>query len=247
MSRSTLGDTDILKLTKFSPPDSKGRVQLNITLPSGRVIKSTDWLVPSELKGKVLITWAASVREQDSLDIAEREEQDRLKADARRSGGKPSGVQPEEAAPAGDSTKKSFGTGTPTLPDDPGEMIKDKLTFLLKRAGELDKIIYEHTEQLRETHTLIAKWTKVADGLGIELSPSSDVPSNSSEGSNGTKTIEEPEPHTSGNGGDTSTDGGARDSKGSGGRGKRGPRAKRSAKRDPNRDSSSSSEAVKHD
>jgi hypothetical protein len=71
MSRSVLNDSTILRETKFSDADTKGRRQLSFTLPSGRVVKSSDWLVPSEIKGRVLISWADAIRAEDTADILE--------------------------------------------------------------------------------------------------------------------------------------------------------------------------------
>lgn len=250
MSQSTLSDTDIFRITTYSDPDDKGRVQLRCKLPSGRTITSTDRLIPTEVKGKVLIAWANHIREQDALDAQEREEQDRLKAAAKRDSSQRGAARGEADASAGNSQSAPAG-----LPDDPGSMIKEKLTGLMERATTLDQIISEHSTQLKEVHENIAKWTKVAEGLGIDLAapdasaktaePKASDDEKEEESSDDSKTDEKPESDDSGDGSDAKPDGGAGSRKSTGRRSKRGPRAKRSAKRNSDRDAAGSSQTVK--
>lgn len=187
MSDSSLNDSTVLRGTKFSPPDTKGRVQLSFELPSGRKITSTDWLVPGEIKGRVLIAWADAIRAEDAYDIQERAERQTLARAERRAQelgtGAPvdSGVSavpnsspgsPASATSSAEASKASSTTSA--LPDDPAEMIYAKLESLrIERAKVADQLLQSQT-RLDNIQRSISRWEAVGSGLGLPLEKPSD-------------------------------------------------------------------------
>lgn len=148
MSESSLSDSTILRESTFSPPDEKGRAQLKFKLPSGRVVTSSDWLVPAEVKGKVLIAWTNAIRAEDAFDIQERAEREVLARAERRTRELSSAAAPASTAPApgqpssapsGSSGTSPAGTSKSSsvlsLPDDPRELIEAKLRDLRIEAA----------------------------------------------------------------------------------------------------------------
>ena len=179
--RSSISDSLVMRETKLSDPDDKGRVSLKYTLPSGRVIVSTDRLVPGEIKGKVLIAWANAIRDQDAYDIQERDEREQLarvekraqedSLRARASSGAPVGTGVKSSGPSG-SAVPSAGTSkgsSSQLPDDPRELIIEKLRTL---TDTHDALVIQRDEceaQLIKVRASISGWLKVGEGLGIDL------------------------------------------------------------------------------
>lgn len=183
-SLSNLSDSVVLRETKFSKPDDKGRVQLQFTLPSGRLVTSTDWLVPGEIKGRVLIAWANAIRAEDSADINEREERAALGHVAQKarellsaapgasgvSAPKPSSATPStgSAGTSAETSRDSFAKSS-ELPDDPGEIIASKIRALLTAQSEAEGQLSAAQTRLDSVRASIARWATVAASLGLDL------------------------------------------------------------------------------
>jgi len=182
-----VNDSEILKDTVFSPPDEKGRVQLRYTTPSGRLIESTDWLVPEEIKGKVLIAWAQAIRDSVEQELAQvnAEAEARVKA-AQQAQKSPSPAHWGESAPAANATLQSSSNapsnGFPapagtyrdsstrssdTLPDDPRSLVDSKIATLTLTRATLEDQLVAITKALSETQDNIERWTSVRDKLDM--------------------------------------------------------------------------------
>lgn len=192
MNTSSLSDSVVLRETQFSEPDAKGRVQLKFMLPSKRVVTSSDWLVPAEIKGKVLIAWADAIRAEDAFDIQEREERERLARVEKRAQQLSSGVPTASGAPAQSATSNAQGTtssaqsassgpgpvgtskssSSSSLPDDPTVMVREKLATLTSTRDELDNQLAALTHSRKEVVENICRWRSIADSLGIALEAS---------------------------------------------------------------------------
>lgn len=173
-ARSAIGDSDILKKTTYSAADAKGRRQLQFKLPSGRLITSTDWLVPGEVKGKVLIAWAEAIRAEDLYDVQERDERERLARVEKRAREltssapmastahvqSPTSSEPKPGLEAS-SAPTSKASSTPSLPDDPKSVIEEKLTALYIEAAEADNQLSAAKTRLHEAQVAITRWEAV--------------------------------------------------------------------------------------
>lgn len=179
MSNSDLNDSDILKGTTFGPRDDKGRAQLIFVLPSGRKVTSTDWLVPEEVKGKVLIAWANAIRAEDALDKQEVEERQALARAERLTRESLSAAPPNDPAPAPSlpSPGQSSGLGVPSagtskassstlLPDDPRDLIESKLRALRIEAAQVADQLDALKSRAMAIHASISRWESVAASLG---------------------------------------------------------------------------------
>lgn len=185
MNTSSLSDSVVLRETKFSPPDAKGRVQLSFVLPSGRKVTSTDWLVPGEIKGKVLIAWANAIRAEDAFDIQQREEQEKLARAEKRARQLTSDVLSETGAPAQKRTSDgqadslaalSAGTSPSSsspssLPDDPRQLVLDKVGLLIATRRSLESQRDEILAKLVEVNENISRWESIVDSLYLHSPP----------------------------------------------------------------------------
>ena len=111
MNESSLSDSVVLQRTIQSKPDQKGRVQLRFTLPSERIITS-DWIVPSEIKGKVLIAWANAIRAEDAYDIQQRQEREVLARAEKRTRELSSDAPPTKPVPVQSEPSSNTPSGS---------------------------------------------------------------------------------------------------------------------------------------
>lgn len=162
MIKSTLSDTTIMEETIKGPPDSKGRVQLQYTLPSGREVVSVP-TVEEEIKGSVLIGWCNTVRAEDEYDERLKQEAAVAKETLNNSSGAPS----RTGADAKREDKQPGSTPSGVGPEDLA--LNTYNSFLV----EVDRILDEQKgleERLKVAQKELSKWKKVLEGLEISLS-----------------------------------------------------------------------------
>lgn len=174
MSRSTLHDKEILENTYHSKLNTEGHTQFNYKLPSGRVVTS-EWITTEQANsGKVIIRWVDRMREEDSFDKAEEEERQRIAGAKKQTQRSSLDVPSSKGVPAESSTSELPSTSPKEsggLPDDPDQMIRDKVTDLLVLRGSLTtQIEVLQQEHLKATYNA-DKWKAIAKGLGISMYP----------------------------------------------------------------------------
>ncbi len=195
MSRSTLHDKEILEATYHSKLNTEGETQFNFKLPSGRVVVS-EWITTEQANsGKVIIRWVDRMREEDTFDKAEEEERQLIAGAKKQTQESSSDVPTTEGVPAESSTSElppiSPSESGVSLPDDPDQMIRDKVTDLLVLRGSLaTQIEVLQQEHLKTTYN-VDKWKSIAKGLGISM-----LPPKKEEPSTPGKTKEAPPPST---------------------------------------------------
>jgi hypothetical protein len=186
-----------MRETTHAHVDGKGRVQLAFTLPSGRRVTSTDWLVPGEIKGKVLIAWADAIRAEDSFDIQQREEREKVARVEQRARELSSSALQDSAANVQRSQLNELLSGSPSkgtgfaetskalstvLPDDPGELIHAKLSALRIDHEKEVRLRDECIARIATLEENIDRWSAVSSALRIEEPTHDDSPTTGSEG-----------------------------------------------------------------
>lgn len=244
-SESLLNDSDIIARTESTEPDAKGRIAKRFTLSDGHVVQSAH-MAPESFAGRWWIQWAKDVRGVDEARILQREQD---AATARSAVLEPYLHAPTEEDVAARAPSSESATGSPSasveLPDDPDQMIRDKL----RRMSEENYDRLKQIERLQAEHATLAKsidkWLKIAESLGIDL--------NATEPAETAAAPEQPEESDDGKddtgspaGGDQRepADGGAQPAQSKRRRAKRGPRAKRAGCKSATRGADGSSEAV---
>lgn len=159
---SALSDTDIMQHTILLDPDDKGRVDMQYTLPSGRVLQYGVPHVPNSLKAKEIIAWCNGVRAEDAADRqAEEDRVNRLIAESS------SDVPTGQRAPAESSTKESSTTleldGT-----DPVQLTYNQIERLEAELGAMIADREDLTQAIQKAEEDLLKWGTIAKGLGIE-------------------------------------------------------------------------------
>ena len=172
MTQSSLGDGDILQGTVKTASAVEGLINISFTLPSGRVVRM-EKVNEDDLKGRELISWVNAVREQDSLDIQQATERERLQDNAQPEPGRPS------AAPLGSDASVSSGrtrSSKSTLPDDPTSLILDKTQSLKDQLTIANQEMTALGERVALLHKNLEQWSALAQGLSIDPEPSSEEP-----------------------------------------------------------------------
>lgn len=181
--RSGLDDTKILDNTE-QVVNGDGTISLKFTLPSGRVVTSTDKFRPGEIPAKVWLAWADSMRAQDSADIEARKSEEAAAASAKqhrllmaedRSQPEPTFPAPTEAAASALSNTAESAiispSGAPvTREPTPEDLIRNTLTANLAKYARLQVQQTKLSEELIATEAQVEKWTLMAATMGIELS-----------------------------------------------------------------------------
>jgi len=165
MIRSTLTDTDILHRTEQFDQDEKGRVRLRFTLPSGRTVTSHDRLVPSEIKGKVLIAWADAMRREDEADQMEVERQEQEAIAAKEARGKSSDAPSETGAPAKSDASE---LGNMLSSEEPEKLVLSRIRNLREYLLSLEDSLHDTEQKISTTNKTLKQWEAIAVGLGIE-------------------------------------------------------------------------------
>jgi hypothetical protein len=202
VNKSNLGDTEILNNT-VRAQDERGNAQLRYTLPSGRTVTS-EWIDPNQLKGKVFIQWCAVVRDQDQVDIQEREAKEEQAIAAKRQRALTSPAPSTEHVPVRSansnrsddgletqSVETSPALSTPSsprsvqLPDDPQDMVSAKLNALRIQLAQVQDQLSELCAQEIALKQAIERWATVAASLqgpsgapppGLKLKLSDELP-----------------------------------------------------------------------
>jgi len=174
VSRSTLHDKEILEATYHGKLNPAGMTQFNYKLPSGRVVVS-EWITAEQANsGKVIIRWVDRMREEDSFDKAEEEERQRIAGAKRQTQRSSSDVPTTKDVLVENNTSELPRTSQKDsggLPDDPDQMIRDKVIALATRLGTLAASSATIIRAIRETEDNFHKWRVVAENLGIDLNP----------------------------------------------------------------------------
>lgn len=110
---TSLSDKDVLAGTQRVPAENGKGFHLQYTFPDGSEFKTSDVLVPEQLKGGVLISWCTAVRE--TWDAKQNDKQEEMIARKRRRKKEEAAApQPPQQAPA------------PTAPPSPQRVAADQ-------------------------------------------------------------------------------------------------------------------------
>lgn len=142
--RATWGDSEIMQNTRVEK-DDKGRERFVLQNLHFREIAS-EWLNPEKIdggKGKLMMAWCQSVKDQAAADHAAREEE----AAARRARSSESSVeQTSTSSTSSDQTE----TGTSTEIEDPEAYLRSKIDHLELQMEVTERRLEADKERLRK-------------------------------------------------------------------------------------------------
>ena len=145
------GDAQILQQT-VQEPGEEGMVRYSTTLPSGRNLTS-EWMRPTDMAGKTVISWCDHVRQQ--VDIDAREEAARKKREKlEREAGEMLEYKKDSVA-----EEVSIGSSSPL------DYVRQNRDAYQERANILEARILELQNERKTVRLHLEQWEKILDSL----------------------------------------------------------------------------------